>query len=158
VEIAIYKADFEIVCWHEYCVRRCNWLDTERCILFDQKLKKEDFNAYDEGPDTLRCKSCVTLCANLEREDEESRMRRVFENNSAKVIFEKISVKGIKTWRDTEGHKRRQTKTFSQTRSPFNRNANGRIKTVAEIYKELFAEREAWFLIPGEDIRDEADN
>jgi hypothetical protein len=71
VELTVYKADFEITCWHEYCSSWCNWLDGGRCLLFEQKLKRESYNAYDEGPDTLRCQSCVKLCANLEREDEE---------------------------------------------------------------------------------------
>jgi hypothetical protein len=73
VEITVYKADFTVACWYEYCVGCCDWLEGKTCLLFNQKLKmkQEEYNAYDEMPDILRCKSCVTLCANLTYESEE---------------------------------------------------------------------------------------
>jgi hypothetical protein len=73
VELTVYKADFEITCWHEFCSGRCNWLSEGRCLLFEQALKKKPSVAYmhSDMPNIFRCQSCVKLCANLAREDEE---------------------------------------------------------------------------------------
>jgi hypothetical protein len=72
MELTVYKADFTVECWHEF-YGRCGWLEYEQClcILFNQKLKRENHNAYDEGPEILRCKTCITFCANMPREDME---------------------------------------------------------------------------------------
>jgi hypothetical protein len=75
-----------------------------------------------------------------------------------RLVFEGISVKGVKTWRDASGKRRRQQKTFSQTLNPYNRNSNGSTKTKAEIYKELLAKRDAWLLVLGEGAKDETGN
>jgi hypothetical protein len=43
----------------------------EKYLLFDKKLEQLKFNAYDEGPEILCCKTCVAFCANMPREDKE---------------------------------------------------------------------------------------
>jgi hypothetical protein len=64
----VFKADFVIECWHEFC-GNCNWREDKKCLLFYQKLRKLDINAYDEGPEILRCKTCITFCANMPYEE-----------------------------------------------------------------------------------------
>lgn len=68
----IFSANFTITCIHEFCSGSCEWLETGKCILFNQKLKRLGDNAYDEGPDILRCKMCITFCGNLPYEEEET--------------------------------------------------------------------------------------
>lgn len=64
-------------------------------------------------------------------------MRRIRET------YEVISIKGIRTWREN-GRRRQETKTFEQTVNPFNKNAEGKVKSREEIYRELEAERRLW--------------
>lgn len=42
------------------------------------------------------------------------------------------------------GEKVRRQRTFSQTLNPFNKNTDGSVKTVPDIYRELSAKAEAW--------------
>jgi hypothetical protein len=42
------------------------------------------------------------------------------------------------------GKKMRRSTTFTQTINPFNKNADGVMKTRGEIWKELAAEAESW--------------
>jgi hypothetical protein len=70
MEVTIYKADFVIKCWHEFC-GSCDWQEDNKCLLFNQNLKRINYNSYGEGPEILRCKTCITLCANMLREDFE---------------------------------------------------------------------------------------
>lgn len=59
------------------------------------------------------------------------------------IRFNKVEVRGVRRW--TENGKRRQeTKVFWQTRSPFNRNAQGEPKSLEEIRAEIIAERDKW--------------
>jgi hypothetical protein len=44
----------------------------------------------------------------------------------------------------TCGKRFTRSRTFTQTINPFNRNADGQVKTRSEIYTELRAEAEAW--------------
>jgi hypothetical protein len=67
-EITVYKANFVIKCWHEFC-GRCDWRENKKCLLFDQNLKEENYNAFGEGYEILRCKTCKTFCDNMPRED-----------------------------------------------------------------------------------------
>lgn len=64
--ITVYRADFQISCWHEFCAQ-CGWLEEKgkEYLLFDQTLKKIQADLYDDGPVTLRCKVCVNLCRNF---------------------------------------------------------------------------------------------
>ena len=70
MDLTIYKADFTIECWHEFCWR-CGWKEEKKCLLFDRKLKQVDGGMYGEGPTILRCKACVDFCTNMPREDIE---------------------------------------------------------------------------------------
>lgn len=58
--------------------------------------------------------------------------------------FQEISVKAVHKWTDENGKKRQKTKTFSQTLNPYNRNPDGSIRTKADIYSVICAERDAW--------------
>jgi hypothetical protein len=42
------------------------------------------------------------------------------------------------------GKKVRRQRTFSQTLNPFNKNADGSVKTVPDIYRALRVEADAW--------------
>lgn len=60
--------------------------------------------------------------------------------------FEEYKVSGQKSGKCEGGcgkRIRRQT-TFTETQNPFNKNAAGQVKTVAEIYESLKAKRDAW--------------
>lgn len=62
--------------------------------------------------------------------------------------FEEVSLKVVRRWTDAEGKKRQQTKKFLQTINPFNKNADGSLKTRSQIMVELNAERDAWMQEP----------
>lgn len=53
-------------------------------------------------------------------------------------IYDEVSVKGIKRWKDKDGKQRQETRKFFQTISPFNP------KTRDEIMKEILKERQEW--------------
>lgn len=57
--------------------------------------------------------------------------------------FEEVKTKRTKVWKEN-GKRRQKTKTFSQTLNPFNKNAEGNIKTREEILVEINAEADAW--------------
>jgi hypothetical protein len=59
------------------------------------------------------------------------------------ITFTEVVVMATYRWNEN-GKKRQKTKKFYQTISPFNKNLNGEIKTIDEIYLELYAERDAW--------------
>jgi hypothetical protein len=70
MELTLYKADFTIECWHEFCWR-CDWKVGKECTLFNQKLKQENLGIFGEGPSILRCKACTNFCSNMPQEDIE---------------------------------------------------------------------------------------
>lgn len=61
-----------------------------------------------------------------------------------RIQFDKVSIKGVKHWRDSTGKKHQTTKQFWQTINPFNKTADGRVKGYTDILHELVAERDAW--------------
>lgn len=60
-----------------------------------------------------------------------------------KYTFNEISVKATRRWTE-DGKKRQETRKFFQTVNPFNKNAEGMIKSSEEIIAEICAERDAW--------------
>jgi len=68
-----------------------------------------------------------------------------------RIRFEEVSIKGVRRWRDADGKRHQETRVFMQTINPFNKNANGAIKSATEILCELSAERREWLAkAPGE--------
>ena len=64
-DITLYKAGFEIECWHDFC-GPCSWREGKRCLLLDTGLKQNGYDdGYGEFPTILRCKSCLSLCSNM---------------------------------------------------------------------------------------------
>ena len=61
-----------------------------------------------------------------------------------RYTFEEVSVKATKRWTDAEGKKRSKTKKFFQTLNPFNKCADGSMKTRQQIQAEICAERDLW--------------
>lgn len=62
-----------------------------------------------------------------------------------KHVFDEVRVTGVKKWKDpVTGRPRQQTRVFAQTVNPFNKNAQGQVKTREEIKDELRSERDAW--------------
>lgn len=61
-----------------------------------------------------------------------------------RVTFNEIAVKGTRRWVDETGRKRQQTRKFYQTVNPFNKNAEGHVKSRDEIVIEVRAECDAW--------------
>jgi hypothetical protein len=57
--------------------------------------------------------------------------------------FEQIVLKATRRWTEN-GKKRQETRTFMQTLNPYNKNADGSLKSRGQIYAELIAERKAW--------------
>lgn len=64
-----------------------------------------------------------------------------------RLTFDKVSIKGVKRWTEN-GKRRQQTKEFMHTLNPFNKNADGTVKTREQIMLELLAERDAWLKEP----------
>lgn len=59
--------------------------------------------------------------------------------------FERVPLTVKKSVPCTEcGKAVRRQRTFEQTRNPWNKNADGRPKTYADIYRELGAKGDAW--------------
>jgi hypothetical protein len=74
-----------------------------------------------------------------------------------RVHFPEVSVKRTFRWKDpVTGKPRQETKVFSQTINPFNRNAAGRIKMRGEITAELEREAYLWLLRKENEARDAA--
>jgi hypothetical protein len=63
-------------------------------------------------------------------------------------VFDEVAVKATRRWTDANGKKRQQTKKFWQTINPFNKNADGSVKTATQIRAEVIAERDAWLKEP----------
>lgn len=64
-----------------------------------------------------------------------------------RITFDEISMKAKRVWTEN-GKNRQETRTFMQTVNPFNKNADGSVKTREEIYAELNAQRKAWLAAP----------
>lgn len=60
-----------------------------------------------------------------------------------KLTFDKISVKGRRVWKEN-GKRRTETVEFYQTENPFNKKADGTMKTRATIWLEIEKQLEAW--------------
>ena len=60
-----------------------------------------------------------------------------------RIHFLEIKVKAVRRWKE-DGKTRQETRTFMQTRNPFNKGADGLPKSSEQIMAELIAEREAW--------------
>lgn len=70
---------------------------------------------------------------------------------TARVRFDEIAVKATRRWVDpSTGKKRQETKVFWQTLNPFNKNADGSIKTAEQIRAEVTSQRDAWLAEKGE--------
>lgn len=61
-----------------------------------------------------------------------------------KIVFNEVSVKGVRRWTDESGKKRQETRKFFQTINPFNKNADGTVKTKEEILIEITKQRDLW--------------
>jgi hypothetical protein len=61
-----------------------------------------------------------------------------------KVHFNWVGVKATKRFKDENGKSRQITKHFRQTLNPFNKNADGTMKTRDQIMAEEIANRNAW--------------
>jgi hypothetical protein len=59
--------------------------------------------------------------------------------------FQEVALRGVWRWKDAEGKWHQQTKKFFQTLNPFNKTADGIVKTREQIMQALHAEREAWY-------------
>jgi hypothetical protein len=64
MELTVYNVDFVSECRHEFS-GRCGWLEDKKCLLFDQKLNRGNYNMYDKWSEILYCKTYITFCANM---------------------------------------------------------------------------------------------
>lgn len=62
---------------------------------------------------------------------------------TVRVVFEEVSIKATRVWKE-DGKRRQQTRKFSQTIHPWNKNPDGTIKTREEITAELMRDAAAW--------------
>lgn len=60
-----------------------------------------------------------------------------------RIVFDEVRIKAKRAWKEN-GKKRQETKFFSQTINPFNKNAQGLMKTRDEIMAELYTEKAEW--------------
>ena len=60
-----------------------------------------------------------------------------------KFTFNEVAIKATKRWKE-DGKTRTKTRKFYQTLNPFNKNADGTVKTREQIMTEITAERDAW--------------
>lgn len=59
--------------------------------------------------------------------------------------FEEVCITHTRRWKDPEtGRPRQQTKKFSMTLNPFNKNPDGTVRTRKDIYAALVVQRDAW--------------
>lgn len=66
-----------------------------------------------------------------------------------RYVFNEVSVKGVKRWKDpVNGKPRQETRKFYQTINPFNKNAAGVPKSRDEIMAEIKVERDEWLAVP----------
>lgn len=61
-----------------------------------------------------------------------------------RIEFEEISLSATRYWKEN-GKRRQETKKFSQTINPFNKNPDGSVKTRFQIQQELVNERADWW-------------
>lgn len=61
-----------------------------------------------------------------------------------RTTFKEIKVTGTRRWKDESGKRRQETKTFSQTVNPFNKNSKGEVKSPEEIWKEINEKLKQW--------------
>ena len=61
-----------------------------------------------------------------------------------RITFDEVAVKATRRWIDEHGKKRQETRKFFQTVNPFNKNADGGMKTREQIMREVTAKRDAW--------------
>lgn len=61
-----------------------------------------------------------------------------------RMTFDEIAVKGRRIWKDADGKRRTQVVKFWQTENPFNKNADGSIKSRSDIGTELNEQFKAW--------------
>lgn len=73
-----------------------------------------------------------------------------------RVVFQEVAVKAVFRWRDADGKKHQETRKFRQTYNPFNKGADGAIKSREQIYAEVKRERDLWVLKRENDQRDAA--
>lgn len=64
-----------------------------------------------------------------------------------KIAFDVVSVRATRIWRE-HGRRRQQTREFTQTVNPFNRDEDDNVKTRQQILVEVNAERAAWLKKP----------
>lgn len=65
-----------------------------------------------------------------------------------RITFNEVAIRATRYYTDESGKRRQQTKKFWQTINPFNRNADGSVKTREQIVAELEVERAAWLKEP----------
>lgn len=66
-----------------------------------------------------------------------------------RYVFNEVSVKAVKRWKDpVSGKPRQETRKFFQTINPFNKNAKGVPKSRDEIMAEIKKERDDWLAGP----------
>lgn len=61
-----------------------------------------------------------------------------------RITFDEVAVKATRRWTDEGGKKRQETRKFFQTVNPFNKNADGSVKTRDQIMREITAKRDEW--------------
>jgi hypothetical protein len=65
-----------------------------------------------------------------------------------RTTFREVVVYGVKSGKCGCGTRRVRREKFYQTLNPYNRAADGALKTEAQIYEELRVEKKAWELSP----------
>ena len=68
------------------------------------------------------------------------------------IYFEEVVNKGRRTVIDPTGKKHQVTRTFSQTINPYNRDANGNVKSKQQISKEISAEYKEWMALDNDQL------
>jgi hypothetical protein len=77
---------------------------------------------------------------------------------TVRYTYEKVWIKAVKRWTDASGKKRQKTREFSQTLNPYNKKADGSVKTRRDIMDEIEAQRKEWLAAPCETELSSADN
>lgn len=70
-----------------------------------------------------------------------------------KYTYNEVSIKATKRWKDENGKWKSKTKKFYQTLNPFNKNADGSLKSREQIMSEIMAEREEWLSQSNAEVR-----
>lgn len=66
----------------------------------------------------------------------------------SRISFDEVSVRGTRRWKDADGKRHQQTRKFYQTINPFNKNADGSLKTREQIQHEISVQCAAWLKEP----------